>query len=130
MAPTVTLTVGGVATTLVDATHVLDSGGTDAGSCPPSRNESIQWRPIGSAGSTEATLSLGPAAVTALAGTPLTETATLVDGSGQGLAHATVAFAVTSGPDAGVTGTGVTNANGHATFTCSAPRARTWWWPG
>jgi hypothetical protein len=116
VAPTVTVTVGGVATTLADSTHVLDSGGTDAGSCSPARNESIQWRPIGSAGADDATLSLGPSTVTAVAGTPVTETATLLDGSGTGIPHATVAFVVTSGPDAGDTGTAVTDSTGRAAF--------------
>ena len=117
VAPTVTITVNGVATTLVDSTHVLDSGGTDAGSCPPDRNESIQWRPIGSAGSDAATLTLGPSVVTATAGTATTQTATLLDGGGQGLPDATVDFAVTSGPDAGDAGSAVTNGSGQATFT-------------
>ncbi len=50
VAPTVTITIGGVPTTLSDSTHVLDTGGIDPGTCSPSHNESIQWRPIGSAG--------------------------------------------------------------------------------
>jgi hypothetical protein len=117
VAPTVTITIGGVPTTLADTTHVLDSGGTDRGSCPPKTNESIQWRAIGAPGSDSATLSLGPATLRAAAGTPVTETATLSDGSGYGLPNATVDFAVTSGPDAGLTGVGVTNAGGQAGFT-------------
>ena len=117
VAPTVTVTIAGVATTLVDSTHVLDSGGTDAGSCSPKRNESIQWRPIGAPGSDDASLTLGPATLSAVAGTPATVTATLSDGSGTGLPNATVDFTVTSGPDAGVTGTGVTNGSGQASFT-------------
>jgi Bacterial Ig-like domain (group 1) len=117
VAPTVTITVGGVASTLVDSTHVLDSGGIDAGSCSPKHNESIQWRPIGAAGSSAATLTLGPTASTASAGQPATETATLLDGSGAGIPNATVNFTVTSGPDAGMTGTGVTNSGGQAAFT-------------
>lgn len=44
VAPTVTITIGGVPTTLADSTHVLDSGATDAGSCSPKHNESVQWR--------------------------------------------------------------------------------------
>ena len=117
VAPTVTVTIAGVATTLVDATHVLDSGGIDAGSCSPKKDESIQWRPIGAAGSTDASLTLGPATLSAVAGTPATVTATLLDGSGSGLPNATLGFTVTSGPDVGVTGTGVTNSSGQATFT-------------
>jgi hypothetical protein len=47
VAPTVKLIIGGVATTLADSTHVLDTGGVDPGSCSPTHNESIQWRRIG-----------------------------------------------------------------------------------
>ena len=47
VAPTVKLVIGGVATTLTDSTHVLDTGGVDPGSCSPTHNESIQWRQIG-----------------------------------------------------------------------------------
>jgi hypothetical protein len=119
VAPTVTVTIGGTATTLVDSTHVLDTGGIDAGTCPPKINESIQWRPIGSAGADTASLSLGPPTMTAVAGKPATVTATLLDGSGAGLANAVVDFAVTGGPDAGTTGTAVTNANGQAAFSYS-----------
>jgi hypothetical protein len=56
VAPTVTITIGGVPTTLVDSTHVLDTGGIDLGFCGlnGSKNESIQWRPIGAPGSSAA----------------------------------------------------------------------------
>jgi outer membrane lipoprotein-sorting protein len=117
VAPTVTLTVGGVATTLVDSTHVLDTGGIDAGFCAPQRNESIQWRPIGATGANTATLTLGPGTATRFAGQQVTETATLLDGSGTGLPNVNVAFTVTSGPDTGRSGNGVTDANGRASFT-------------
>ena len=117
IAPTVTITIGGVATTLADSTHVLDTGGIDAGYCPPKHNESIQWRPIGSAGNPDATLSLGPATVTEVTGTQVTETATLLDGDGSGLPNAIVNFAVTSGPDAGLTSAVPTSASGRAAFT-------------
>src|SRR5712691_1445657 len=115
VAPTVTITVNGVATTLADSTHVLDTGGIDAGFCKV--NESIQWRAIGAPGGTTASLSLGPATVTSVAGHPLTEAATLLDGSGYGLPNATVNFAVTGGPDGGLTGSAVTDSAGHATFS-------------
>ena len=115
--PTVSLTIGGVTTTLADSTHVLDTGGIDAGFCPPKHNESIQWRPIGATGNTDATMSLGPATVTQATGSQVTETATVLDGSGTGLPNVPVNFAVTSGPDAGLTGTAITNFNGQAAFT-------------
>jgi hypothetical protein len=118
VAPTVTITVGGVATTLADSTHVLDTGGIDEGFCPPKQNESIQWRPIGAAGVDDGTLSLGPATVTAVTGQPVTETATLLGGDGAtGLPNTVVDFTVTSGPDAGLSGSSVTDASGHATFS-------------
>jgi hypothetical protein len=117
VAPTVTVTVGGVATTLADSDHVLDTRGIDMGFCPPKHNESIQWQPIGVTGTGRATLSLGPATATQFTGQQVTETATLLDGSGAGLPDATVNFAVTSGPDAGLSGTAVTDANGHAAFS-------------
>jgi hypothetical protein len=117
VAPSVTISIGGVTSTLVDSTHVLDTGATDTGSCSPQHNESIPWRPIGVPGSDAATLTLGPSTVTAPAGHPITETATLLDGGGQGIPNAAVGFTVTSGPDAGKTGTVVTDGNGHAPFT-------------
>jgi hypothetical protein len=54
VAPRVKLVIGGVATTLTDSTHVLDTGGVDPGSCSPTHNESIQWRRIGTLASTSA----------------------------------------------------------------------------
>ena len=116
--PTVTITIGGVPTTLTDSTHVLDTGGIDPGTCPPKHNESIQWRPIGAAGTSDATLQLGPATTSQVVGNQVSETATVLDGSGSiGLPHVTVNFNVTSGPDAGTSGTAVTDSSGHATFT-------------
>jgi hypothetical protein len=117
VAPTVTLTVGGAATTLVDSTHVLDTGGIDRGQCPPSQNESTQWRPIGAVGTNNATLTLGAPTATAVQGGQVTETATLLDGAGTGIPNSTVAFNVVTGPDAGTTGTATTNAGGQANFT-------------
>jgi hypothetical protein len=114
VAPTVSITVGGVTTTLADSDHVLDTRGIDMGFCPPKHNESIQWQQIGATGTGQATLSLGPATTTQFTGQQVTETATLLDGSGAGLPDATVKFAVTSGPDAGLSGTAVTGANGQA----------------
>ena len=116
-APKVIITIGGVTTKLLDSTHVLDTGGIDEGFCQPPQNESIQWRPIGAPGTDDGSLSLGPATVTAGVGQPVTETATMLGGSGAGLANVVVKFAVTSGPDAGTTGTAVTNASGQATFS-------------
>jgi hypothetical protein len=116
VAPTVTITVGGVSTTLADGTHVLDTGGIDTGFCPPRHNESIQWRAIGAPGTTDATLTASPVVV-GTGGAAGTETATLLDGSGYGLPNAVVKFAVIAGPDKGALGSVLTDASGQATFT-------------
>jgi hypothetical protein len=119
VAPKVTITVGGVPTTLVDSGHVLDTGGIDTGYCGTGadKNESIQWRPIGAAGSTTATLNLTPGTVTEQVGGTATETATLLDGGGNGLANVAVAFNIVSGPNAGKTAGATTDAAGRATFS-------------
>ena len=62
-------------------------------------------------------VTLAPASQVALVGSTLTVTATVIDGSGGPLAGTPVAFAVTSGPDAGRAGTGVTGRDGRATFS-------------
>jgi hypothetical protein len=118
LSPTVTITVAGVATTLFDSSHVLDTGGIDLGFCGSGgiKNESIAWRPIGSAGAAAASLNLAPSALTVPVGGSVVETATLLDGGGNGLANVPVAFAVVSGPNTGHTGAGTTDGSGHATF--------------
>lgn len=113
--PTVTITIAGIATTLADSTHVLDTGGVDAGFCH--QNESIQWRPIGAPGAPTAGLTLAAGSVTPFTGQPVTYTATLLDGGGAGTPNALVGFAVKSGPNAGLSGTATTDSNGHATFS-------------
>jgi hypothetical protein len=62
-------------------------------------------------------LTLGPTTITRLPGQQVTEAATLVDGGGNGLANAIVTFTVTSGPNAGQSGSAVTDQAGHASFT-------------
>jgi hypothetical protein len=117
VAPTVTISVASVQTTLVDSTHVLDTGGVDPGSCPPQHNESAQWRPIGAEGANAATLSLTPGTMTQFSGHPADVIATVLDGGGSGIPNAMVAFTVTSGPDAGQSGTATTDTDGHASFS-------------
>ncbi len=70
-------------------------------------------------GVSAAGLSLSPGVATAFAGASTTETASVTDGAGGGLPNVTVGFSVTSGPNVGLTGTGVTDANGQAAFTYS-----------
>ncbi len=123
VAPTVTITIGGIPTTLVDSTHVLDTNGVDTESCSVQQNESIQWRQIGAPGVKTGTLTLSPATATMGVGQQVTETATLLDGGGNGLPNATVNFTVTSGPDAGQSGSTVTDNTGQTSFayTDTAP---------
>src|SRR5579859_4233396 len=108
VAPTVTITANGVTTQLADSSHVLDTGGIDAGFC--GFNESRQWRAKGAPGTADETLSLVPATVTSPLGQPAAETATVLDGSGYGLPNVAVKFSVSNGPDAGTTGTVYTDA--------------------
>jgi hypothetical protein len=117
VAPTVTITVGGVPTTLVDSTHVLDTNGVDTESCSTQQNESIQWRQIGAPGVKTATMTLSPATTTLAVGQQVTEAAILRDGGGSGVANATVNFNVTSGPNAGQSGSALTDNTGQASFT-------------
>ncbi|HEX4705114.1 MAG TPA: Ig-like domain-containing protein [Pseudonocardiaceae bacterium] len=60
---------------------------------------------------------LDPSTATDPVGTSQVETATVVDTNGQPRSGVTVTFNVLSGPDAGATGTGVTNGSGQAQFT-------------
>ncbi|HEV7570810.1 MAG TPA: carboxypeptidase regulatory-like domain-containing protein [Thermoanaerobaculia bacterium] len=62
-------------------------------------------------------LQLAPASATAAIGSPDNATAFVTDGSGSPLANLIVAFRVTTGPNAGKTGLGTTDATGHAVFT-------------
>src|SRR5947209_2226565 len=117
VAPTVTITIGGIPTTLVDSTHVLDTNGIDTESCSVQQNESIQWRHIGAPGVKTGTLTLSPATTTMGVGQAVTETATLLDGSGNDLPNATVTFTVTSGPNAGQSSSAITDNTGQASFT-------------
>jgi hypothetical protein len=114
VAPTVTVTIAGTPTMLVDSTHVLDTGGIDAGYCK--KNESFQWRPIGSTGTNAASLTLAPATATAFTGEQVSETATLLDGGGAPIPNGLAHFTITSGPDSGMAADVLTDATGHAVF--------------
>jgi hypothetical protein len=52
-------------------------------------------------------------------------TATFTNSCGQPLSNVAVSFAATAGPNAGLTGSGVTDANGQATFTYSSTKVGT-----
>src|SRR2546421_10371021 len=115
--PKVTVTIAGAPTSLLDTGHVLDTGAFDYASCKP--NESLQWRSIGGAGiGTEGgSIALTPATQTQGLGGTATVTSTVLDAGGSPLPNVSVDFKILSGPNAGVTGTATTDANGNATFT-------------
>jgi hypothetical protein len=112
----VTVTIGGVPTSLLDTGHVLDTGGFDSASCKP--NESLQWRSIGGAGigAEGGSIALTPATQTQGLGGTATVTSTVLDAGGSPLPNVSVDFKILSGPNAGVTGTATTDASGNATF--------------
>jgi hypothetical protein len=62
-------------------------------------------------------IKLDPASQSLNVGSAATVVATVVDSNGNGVANVTVNFVVAAGPDAGITGTAVTDGAGHATFT-------------
>lgn len=115
--PQIAVTIDGVLSTFADTGQVLDTGGIDKAACPSGSNESTQWTLIGSQPCPGATLALAPSSQTQPVGSPATVDATLQNSCGTPLQGATVDFAVNSGPNAGLTGSGTTDANGVAAFT-------------
>jgi Bacterial Ig-like domain (group 1) len=115
LVPTVDVTINGQTTTYADSGQVLNTGGID-GACG-GNNESTQWTVIGHTPCKGSLLSLAPAAQTHGLGTTATISATFTNSCGQALSNVAVHFAASSGPNAGRTGTGTTDANGVATFS-------------
>lgn len=119
--PEVDVTIDGTTSAFNDTGQVLNTGGVDAASCPPvDGNESTQWTLIGSQPCAGAQLSLAPPAQDDQVGDTATVTATLTNGCGTPLQGADVTFNVTSGPNAGTTGSGATDSNGQASFSYSS----------
>jgi hypothetical protein len=114
--PEVDVTIGGVTNALFDTKQVLNTGGIDLAACPSGTNESAQWSLIGTR-CPSAILALGPATQTDDVGTAATFRATLTNSCGDPLQSVTITFTVQSGPDAGLTETATTDANGVATFS-------------
>jgi hypothetical protein len=108
---------------------VLNTGGVDYGACVG--NESIQWTKIGTQPCRGSLLSLAPSTQTHGVGTMATVTATFTNvcnppsQPNQPLQNVSVQFQVLSGPNAGRTGTGITDVNGQATFTYTGAVAGT-----
>ncbi len=121
--PTVDITIDNVTTTYADSGQVLNTGGVDAGWC--SGNESTQWTTIGHAPCRGSLLTLTPPAQTHPVLSTATVTATFTNSCAQPLdntplSNAAVSFSILSGPNAGGSGSGVTDANGQASFTYSS----------
>jgi hypothetical protein len=121
--PLVDVMVDGVSQVLQDTGQVLNTKGIDLAACPSGTNESEQWTLIGGTPCVGATLALAPASQTQVVGSTATVQATLRNGCGQALSGAVVSFAVQSGPNTGVAGTGTTDGSGVASF--SYPSAAT-----
>jgi len=121
--PTVDVTINSQTTTYTDAGQVLNTGGID-GACG-GNNESQQWTRIGSAPCKGSLLTLSPLAQTHGIGTTATVSASFTNSCQQPLSDVLVSFTALSGPNAGITGTGVTNANGVATFSYTSQKTGT-----
>jgi hypothetical protein len=115
--PEVDVSIDGSVSAFTDRGQILNTGGRDLASCPSGTNESIQWTPVGSNPCAGSQLTLAPPSQHQDVGTSATVTATYRNSCGDPLQGATVNFDVTSGPNAGAAGTGVTGANGQATFS-------------
>jgi hypothetical protein len=115
--PKVDVTIDGVTSTFSDDGQVLNTGGIDLADCNGGgHNESTQWTLIGNGPCFGSHLILKPSSQTDPIGTTATVEATYANSCEQPLQGATVHFNVVSGPNAGVTGSGVTDSNGDATF--------------
>lgn len=124
--PEVDVTIDGTTSAFSDAGQVLNTGGVDGADCPPlDGNESTQWTLVGAQPCAGASLSLTPPSQDEQVGDTATVTGTLTNGCGTALQGASMAFSVTSGPNAGVAGSGTTDASGQAAFSYSSLSAGT-----
>jgi Bacterial Ig-like domain (group 1) len=121
--PVVDVTINGTTTSYHDTGQVLNTGGIDAGPC--SGNESSQWTVIGTGPCRGSLLTLAPATQTDPVLSTATVTATFTNSCGQPLSNAAVDFKVIAGVNPGVTGAGVTDANGRASFSYSSAKVGT-----
>lgn len=126
--PIVEITVDGITTTYMDSGQVLNTGGFDGGVC--TGNESIQWTKIGSPPCRGSLLTLAPLSQTDRVLSTATVTATFTNVCPQGfpnqpLSNVAVDFSVTAGPNTGLSGSAVTDANGMASFSYSSSRIGT-----
>ena len=116
--PKITVTIGGQSSSYLDTSHILDTFGYDL-VCQ--RNESLQWRPVGSSSTTDAGhLALRPLTTITPVGGSYTATAIATDAGNEPVPNLRVDFRVVTGPNSGRTGSATTNASGIATFTYSS----------
>lgn len=123
--PTVDVTVNGTTTSYADSAQVLNTAGVDMNSCPGNPNESIQWSLIGTSRCVGSQLTLSPPAQTHPVLSTAQLTATFENGCGQPLSDALINFAAIAGVNPTVSGSGVTNASGQATFSYSSSKVGT-----
>ena len=104
-----------------DTGQVLNTGGVDGADCPhgsfTTDNESTQWTPIGNAPCVGTNLVLAPPSQTHPIFSTATVTGTLTNGCGDPLPGVAMSFSVLSGPNAGVSGSSLTDSSGSATFS-------------
>jgi RHS repeat-associated protein len=116
--PKITITTAGQSASYLDTSHILDTFGYDL-VCQ--RNESLQWRPVGSSSTTDAGhLALQPLATITPIGGNYTATAIATDAGNEPVAGLRIDFRVVTGPNSGRTGSATTNSSGIATFTYSS----------
>lgn len=131
LVPEVDVSVDGTFTAYSDSGQVLNTGGVDQASCNdssrgPAGNESAQWQLIGSSQVCNvAVLNLTPPSQTLMVGTTATVTAALTNNCNQPLSGVTVDFSALSGPNAGLTGSNVTDGSGNAPFSYSSTQPGT-----
>lgn len=118
--PVVEVTIGGTPIVFHDNGQVLNTGGVDKADCGGGANESTQWTtgpcPPG------AQLGLEPTNQEHHVGTTATVDATLTNECSppEALPGVQVTFTVTAGPDAGLTGSGIADADGKVSWSYSS----------
>src|SRR2546428_7605941 len=115
--PTVDVTIDGTTTHYIDSGQVLNTGGIDMGDCVG--NESTQWTIPGNPPCHNSALTLAPATQSHPVFTTAAVTATFT-ACAQPLANAAVDFAVTAGPNAGRTGSGISDGPGQGPLSYSS----------
>ena len=116
--PKITVTTAGQSASYLDTAHILDTFGYDLVCL---RNESLQWRPVGSSSTTDAGhLALQPLATITPVGGNYTATAIATDAGNEPVAGLRIDFRVVTGPNSGRSGSATTNSSGIATFTYSS----------